>query len=41
MKMTNPSAKYYGSKNKDTKGGPWQISSNGVGYHTLPMANST
>ncbi|KAF7176529.1 hypothetical protein CNMCM7691_002847 [Aspergillus felis] len=41
MKMADSSSKCYGSKNKDTKGGTWQIGSDEVSYHALPNANST
>ncbi|KAJ5757549.1 uncharacterized protein N7511_006243 [Penicillium nucicola] len=41
MKMADSDSKCYGSKNKDTKGGTWQIGSDDVSYHALPKANST
>ncbi|GLI81356.1 hypothetical protein PoHVEF18_009733 [Penicillium ochrochloron] len=41
MKMADTDSKCYGSKNKDTKGGTWQIGSDDVSYHALPEANST
>ncbi|EAL89378.1 uncharacterized protein AFUA_4G14160 [Aspergillus fumigatus Af293] len=41
MKMADPSSKCYGSKNKDTKGGTWQIGDNDVSYHALPKPNAT
>jgi hypothetical protein len=41
MKMADPDSKCYGSKNKDTKGGTWQIGSDDVSYHALPESNAT
>ncbi|OQD76282.1 hypothetical protein PENANT_c128G07067 [Penicillium antarcticum] len=41
MKMADSSSSCYGSNNKDTKGGTWQIGSDDVSYHALPKSNAT
>lgn len=40
MKIADTSSSCYGSKNKDTKGGTWQINNDDVSY-ALPQANAT
>lgn len=42
MEMTDAKANgknCYGSKNKDTKGGTWQVGSSKISYHALPAKN--